>query len=363
MSPQSQSTIRDVAREARVSVATVSRVLNDPQRVRLKTREKVLKAMDHCHYVYNALAGSLSARKTTMLGVVVPTITNPIFARVTKGIQDYAAQNGYSILLGNTDYNEENELHLINLFQEKRIDGVIFNGPWRSAPLILRMKSTNLPFVITWQKVKDKDVNFVAFDNFRSAYHSVEYLIGLGHRRIGMIAGKFSISERALLRWKAYRKCLGDYDLPYEPRYVLEKGYSFPEGEEAMACLLDLPSRPSAVFCGNDILAIGAIVEAKKKGLRIPEDLSITGFDDMEISAFYDPPLTTVAVPAYEMGRMAAKILIENLRGESSKPQQYMLEAQLIVRGSTARIQKKQPAFGARQSAGSKLAVWLSDDR
>jgi DNA-binding LacI/PurR family transcriptional regulator len=338
MNDSARSTVRDVARKAKVSVATVSRVLNSPSRVRLSTREKVLKAMEQCHYVYNALAGSLSARRTAMLGVVIPTITNPIFATVTKGIQDYASHNGYSILLGNTDYNEENELQLINLFQEKRIDGVIFNGPWRSAPLILRMKSANLPFVITWQKVKDKEVSFVAFDNFRSAYRSLEYLIGLGHRRIGMIAGKFTVSERALMRWQAYRKCLGDKGLEYEPRLVLERGYSFADGKEAMAHLLALPSPPTAVFCGNDVLAIGAMVEAKEKGMKIPRDLSIAGFDDMEISAYYDPPLTTVAVPAYEMGRMAAKILIENIRGESQTPQQHVLEANLIIRGSTAAL-------------------------
>ena len=336
MNAYARSTVRDVARKAKVSVATVSRVLNSPSRVRLNTREKVLKAMEQCHYVYNALAGSLSARKTAMLGVVIPTITNPIFATVTKGIQDYAARNGYSTLLGNTDYNEENERRLINLFQEKRIDGVIFNGPWRSAPLILRMKSANLPFVITWQKVKDKDVSFVAFDNFRSAYRSIAYLIGLGHHRVGMIAGKFNVSERALVRWQAYRKCLGDHGLPYDPKLVLEKGYSFSDGKEALDHLLHLPSPPTAVFCGNDVLAIGAMVQAKESGLKIPRDLSIVGFDDMEISAFYDPPLTTVAVPAYEMGRIAAKILIENIRGESPAPQQHVLEANLIVRGSTA---------------------------
>jgi DNA-binding LacI/PurR family transcriptional regulator len=338
MLAHARSTIRDVARKAKVSVATVSRVLNSPSRVRNPTREKVLRAMEQCNYVYNALAGSLSARKTSMLGVIIPTITNPIFATVTKGIQDFAARKGYSTLLGNTDYNEENELRLIHLFQEKRIDGVIFNGPWRSAPLILHMKSANLPFVITWQKIKDRDVNFVAFDNFRSAYRITDYLIGLGHRRIGMIAGKFDVSERALMRWQAYRKCLLDHDLAYDPNLVLEKGYSFSDGKEAMEHLLGLSSSPTAVFCGNDILAIGAMVQAKERGMKIPSDLSVVGFDDMEISAFYDPPLTTVAVPAYEMGRTAAKILIESILGESKTPQQYVLEANLIIRGSTAKI-------------------------
>lgn len=266
MLAHARSTIRDVARKAKVSVATVSRVLNSPSRVRVPTRDKVLKAMEQCNYVYNALAGSLSARKTSMIGVIIPTITNPIFATVTKGIQDYAARKGYSTLLGNTDYNEENELELIHLFQEKRIDGVILNGPWRSAPLILHMKNANLPFIITWQKIKDKDVSFVAFDNFRSAYRITDYLIGLGHRRIGMIAGKFGVSERALVRWQAYRKCLLDHHLIYDPTLVLEKGYSFSDGKEAMEHLLGLSVPPTAVFCGNDILAIGAMFRAKERG-------------------------------------------------------------------------------------------------
>ncbi len=337
MDTNRRSTIRDVARKAKVSGATVSRVLNAPSRVRVNTRDKVLRAMEECNYVYNALAGSLSARKTTTLGVIVPTITNPIFAMVTKGIQDFAGEKGYSIILGNTDYNEENELHLIHLFQEKRADGVILNGPWRNAPIVSHMKNINLPFVVTWQTIDDKEVNFVAFDNFKGAYRIVEYLISLGHRRIGMIAGKFSVSERAVMRWQAYRKCLADHHIPYDPDLVLEKGYTYSDGKEAMARLLMLPSPPSAVFCGNDILAIGAMVFAKEKGLHIPGDLSVVGFDDMEISAYYDPPLTTMAVPAYEMGRLAAKILIENIQGDGKTPQQYILETNLIVRGSTGK--------------------------
>ena len=339
MTPQLHSTIRDVARKARVSVATVSRVLNAPEQVRGITRNRVFKAMEQCHYVYNALAGSLSARKTSTLGVIIPTITNPIFAMVTKGIQDLAASKGYSIILGNTDYNEENEMRLLHLFQEKRTDGVILNGPWRNASILPHIKDTKLPFVITWQTVKDKEVNFVAFDNFKGAYRIVEYLIGLGHRRIGMIAGKFSVSERAVMRWQAYRKCLADHDISYDPKMMLEKGYTFFEGKEALARLLTLPSRPTAVFCGNDILAIGAIVMAKEEGLRVPEDLSVVGFDDMEISAYYDPPLTTMAVPAYEMGQLAAKVMIENIRGECKTPQQYILDTNLIVRGSTGKTE------------------------
>jgi len=330
-----RTTIRDVARKANVSVATVSRVLNSPSLVRQKTRTRVLKAMKECRYVYNALAGGLSARKTTTLGVIIPTITNPVFASVTKGIQDYARENGYSIILGNTDYNEENELRLIHLFQEKRADGVILNGPWRDAPVVPLMKGSRLPFVITWQTLQDKEVSFVAFDNFRSAYRIVEYLISLGHRRIGMISGKFSVSERAVMRWKGYRKCLAAHNIPFDPQLVLEKGYTFSDGKEALASLLDLSYPPTAIFCGNDILAIGAIVCAKEKGLHVPRDLSVAGFDDMEISAYYDPPITTMAVPTYEMGQLAAKILIENIQGKVKIPQQYILETKLVIRGST----------------------------
>lgn len=340
MNLQQRTTIRDVARKANVSVATVSRVLNSPSLVRQTTRKRILKAMKECRYVYNALAGGLSARKSTTLGVIIPTITNPVFATVTKGIQDYAREKGYSIILGNTDYDEKNELRLVRLFQEKRADGVILNGPWRDAAIVPLMKRTRLPFVITWQTHQDKDVNFVAFDNFQGAYRIVEYLIGLGHRRIGMIAGRFAVSERAVMRWKGYRKCLANHEIPFDPRLVVEKGYTFSAGKEAMAHLLLLPAPPTAVFCGNDILAIGAIVGAKEKGFRVPGDVSVVGFDDMEISSYYDPPLTTMAVPAYEMGQMAAKILIENVRGEIKTPQQCLLETRLIVRKSADKKEK-----------------------
>jgi DNA-binding LacI/PurR family transcriptional regulator len=340
-----RTTIRDVARKANVSAATVSRVMNTPSLVRVPTRSRVLKAMKDTHYVYNALAGGLSARKTAILGVIIPTITNPVFALVTKGIQDYSRQHGYSIILGNTDYDEENEMRLIHLMQEKRADGLILNGPWRGAPIVPLMKKTRLPFVITWQAPEDRGVNFVAFDKFQSAYRIVEYLAGLGHRRIGMIAGKFSISERALMRWKGYRKCLTDHHISFDPQLVWEKGDSLSDGKEAMSRLLELPSPPTAVFCGNDIMAIGAIVCAKEQGLQVPRDLSVVGFDDLEFSAYYDPPLTTMAVPAYEMGQLAAKILIANIRGETSAPQQYILETKLMIRGSTDK--KENPERGS----------------
>ncbi len=337
-----RTTIRDVARKAGVSVATVSRVLNHFSSVRQETRQRVSRAIEECHYIYNALAGGLSARRTATLGIIVPTITNPVFASVTKGIQDYAREKGYSILLGNTDYNEENELRLIHLFQQKRVDGVILNGPWRNAPIIPLMKETRLPFVITWQTLRDKKVNCVAFDNFRSAYRMVEYLVALGHRRIAMIAGKFSVSERALMRWQGYRRSLAKNKIPLDPALVIEEGYAFSDGKRAMARLLSLPEKPTAVFCGNDILAVGAIACAKENGIRVPEDVSVVGFDDMEISAYYDPPLTTMAVPAYEMGQTAARILVEEIEGKGKKPRQILLQTKLMIRGSAEKRENQR---------------------
>ncbi|HSR14065.1 MAG TPA: LacI family DNA-binding transcriptional regulator [Thermodesulfobacteriota bacterium] len=341
-----RKTIRDVARRAGVSVATVSRVLNSPAVVKQKTRARVLRSMEDCQYVYNAVAGGLSARRTTTIGVIVPTITNPVFATVTKGIQDFARESGYSILLGNSDYDEANELRLIHLFQQKRADGVILNGPWRDAAIVPLMKRTRLPFVITWQTLRDRDVNFVAFDNAGGAYRVVEHLLELGHRRIGMIAGKFSVSERAFIRWEGYRKCLLDHGIRPDPALVVEKGYTFTEGKEGMAQLLGAAGPPTAVFCGNDILAIGAIACAKERGLTVPGDVSVAGFDDMEISAYYDPPLTTVAVPAYEMGRLAAQVLLENIRGEEKRPRQVLLETQLMVRGSVEPLRRARKEKG-----------------
>ena len=181
--------------------------------------------------------------------------------------------------------------------------------------------------------VSDEAINMVAFNNFKSAYEATELLIKLGHRRIAMIPGVFSASERAFRRWKGYKKCLEDYGIEYDADLVIQKMYSFYDGKEAMTSLLK--KQPTAVFCGTDVTAIGALRAIHDAGLKAPDDISVIGYDDSEYATFAYPPLTTVRVPAYEMGRLAAKVLMEIIQDKTERPQRYILDTDLIIRESS----------------------------
>ena len=328
-------TIKDVARISNVSRTTVSRVINKSSLVKESTMKAVYEAMEKSGYVYNAVAGNLSRRKTSIIGLIIPTIKNSIFSLSTLGIQEYAHERGYTVLLGNSNYSKQDENHLLFLFMERRVDGLILTGRGQDPSLIKNLQKKTIPFVITWQTFQsDEDLNFVGFDNFAAAYKMVEYLIGLQHRRIGLIVGRFSKTERALERWKGYEDCLSNHGIEYDPQLIIEKDYSFIEGKEGMQRLLSLHPPPTAVFCASDILAVGAMSSIREKGLSIPGDISIGGFDDNEYASFCVPALTTIRVPTYEMGKLAAQVLIDIVEGQRTYTSHYCLETDLIIRGS-----------------------------
>jgi DNA-binding LacI/PurR family transcriptional regulator len=327
-------TISDIARSVGVSSATVSRVLNSPDIVKEETRNKVLRAMEEQGYSYNALAGGLTRNRTATIGLIIPTITNPIFAISTKGTQTVAKERGYSILLGSTEYSYDVEFDFVSLFYEKRVDGIIFIGApgnIKSMEFLMKLK---IPFVVTWEILQEKDVNFVAFDNIQIARQVTDYLISLGHRQIAMIAGPTTGTTRAYQRVEGYRQSLAAHDLPCDEKRIIHKNYTVEDGKEAMSCLLRENDPPSAVFCGNDILAFGAMAAAKEAGYIVGTNLSIVGFDDLDISRVTDPQLTTVHIPAYRMGKMSGDLLISLIEEEVQQPQQYILDSSLVIRQS-----------------------------
>lgn len=328
-------TISDIAKNVGVSRATVSRVLNQPEKVKPETRDKVLKAMAAQNYVYNAVAGSLSTKHTYTLGLIIPTITNPIFAVSTKGIQDKAGQRGYSILLGSTDYSRRMEFELVKLFQAKQVDGLIFTGAPNAETTVPYLRRCRLPYVVTW--TLEAEAPCVSFDNVKAASHVVDYLWSMGHRRIAMIAGRFAETERAERRWQGYCQALTRHGLVPEERMVLQSAYTVADGRAAMNQVLRRDPRPTAVFCGNDILAYGAMAAVRDQGLAVGRDVSIVGFDDLEMSAVTDPPLTTVRIPGERMGAMGADLLIDALEGRIANTLQCTLETDLIVRQSVMR--------------------------
>ncbi|MCP4671735.1 MAG: LacI family transcriptional regulator [Desulfobacula sp.] len=333
------STILDVAKLAGVSTATVSRVINSPETVREKTREKVTRAMKTCNYKYNALARGFVTKKSNTIGLIIPTINNPVFAESTRGVQDCADKEKIQVILGNTYYQYKQEESLVETLREKQVDGLIITTTNPKGAILKTLLDDDFPFVLLYSTFKKGPLSVVGIDNYQGGYKATEHLIKLGHNRIGMLAGIFTKSDRSFHRWHGYRQCLKNHGIPYDKKLLEQINYSLTGGKDSIKKLLSLQDPPTAVFCSNDYLAIGAMKGAREFGLNLPEDLSITGFDDIHIASYIIPGLTTIRQPAYEMGKLGAKLLFQHI-GNQKKPEQLMLETSLIVRQSTVRAKK-----------------------
>ena len=329
------STILDVARLAGVSTATVSRVLNAPDSVRQETRARVLQAMATCNYKYNALARGFVTKRSNTIGLIIPTINNPVFADSTLGVQEYANAKNIRVILGNSSYQYAQEENLVKALRESQVDGLIITTTNLKGKVLQALAADKFPFVLLFSTVKGGPYSAVGIDNYRGGYLATDHLVALGHRRIGMVAGRFSITDRSFHRWHGYKRCLSDHAIPYDKTLLVQTDYSLSGGRDAIRQLLMLPEPPTAVFCSNDYIALGAIKGAREAGLSLPRELSIVGFDDMQTASYMVPALTTIHQPAYEMGRRAAELLLR-LTDNREKPVQVMLETALIVRESSA---------------------------
>ena len=339
------STIRDVAELARVSTATVSRVINSPAKVSAGTRDRVQQAMQACRYNYNALARGFVTKKSDTIGLIVPAITNPIFAESTRGVQDFANDNGYQVILGNSYYQYENEVKLIKVLRERRVEGLLITTTDLKGRILQSLLDDRFPFVLLYSTVRKGPMSSVGVDNFLGGYRAAEHLIQLKHRRIAMLAGGFHFSDRSFHRWHGYKRCLRTHQIPYDPDLVLQTQYSLVSGREGAKSLLGRNDPPTAIFCSNDYLAIGAMEGAQDLSLQVPGDLSIVGFDDMEIASFITPGLSTIRQPAYTMGKLGVEILLNHIKDQGPGAVHKILETSLVVRNSTARapLKKKRP--------------------
>ncbi len=330
------ATIIDVAKIAGVSTATVSRVINFPGQVKPETRERVERAMKVCRYQYNALARGFVTKKTNTIGLIMPTISNPVFAESTRGIQDIAAKNGFHVILGNSYYDGEKEAKLIEILRERQVEGLIITSTNMKGEALRQLLADGFPFVLLYSTIRKGPMSAVGVDNYLGGYMATEHLVKLGHERIAMLAGSFGISDRSFHRWHGYKKCLWDHKISYAPERLRQTGFGLENAKDCIQKLLALPHPPTAVFCSNDMVALGAMEGAREMGLRIPQDLSVVGFDDMPLSSYVAPRLTTIHQPAYDMGRRAARILMSQTRVESDKAVQQMLPVHLVERDSTA---------------------------
>jgi LacI family transcriptional regulator len=327
-------TIDRIAAEAGVSTATVSRVINQPERVRSEARERVQAVIKRHHYVSDGLAVGLASRRSRLVGLLIPTITNSIYALSTQAIQRVAQQAGYTVLVGVSDFSPEREEQLVQKLLERRVDGLILTGETRAPAIYEKLRRNQVPFIITWRLTSDPALPSVSFDNRKATFAAVDHLVALGHRRIGLICGRSDVNDRALARRDAFIERLAHHGLACDAAMVFERDFEFIEGRGAMHLLLQRQPRPTAVFCANDIQAIGALYECVEAGIAVPGEISIVGFDDVPAAQYITPQLTTVRVPAEEMGHRAAAMLLQAIAG-IEPPGRLELPVDLIVRRSS----------------------------
>lgn len=325
-------TIQDVAAAAGVSVATISRALQNPDLVTEKSRRRVFEAVNRLGYTPNAQARNLRTARTRLVVAVVPDISNPFYSEVIRGVERVAHQNQYSVLLGDTQYSPEREQSYAEMIPRRQADGLITFGPH-----IPRIKSGGrLPIVNACEYVVDRAIASVYVENVKAACEATRYLIDLGHRDIAFVAGRTGspISED---RETGYRQALEAAGIARDPALTATGDFSVESGIRALEFLFSRRHRFTAVFCSNDEMALGALQVIKARGLKVPDDISVIGFDDIHFARYCDPPLTTIAQPKEQIGGEAMNMLIEILKNPAAPARKHQLPAPLVVRGSTGR--------------------------
>ena len=330
-------TLIDVARRAGVSTATVSRCLNDPERVIKTTREKVLKAVRELGYAPNFSARALAAKRTNTVGAVIPTMDNAIFARGLQAFQEELHRNGITLLVSSSQYSPEIEEEQIRTLVARGADALLLIGFDRTEAIYEFLKLRDVPALIAWVYEAGSKTPSIGFDNRAAMRALAEEVLSQGHRRIGFISAESARNDRARARIQGVRDAMQARGLDPNALDLIETPYSTENGAAACQTLLARDVRPSVIMCGNDVLAVGAMQGARAMGLSVPEDVSVTGFDDIELATVVDPPLTTVHVPHREMGREAARILVARLNGQEVENARR-LDTSLRQRGTLARV-------------------------
>jgi LacI family transcriptional regulator len=333
---QSRATIREIARAAGVSIATVSRVINGRPDVSPQTREAVLRVVREHGFSTNRNARALSGGRTGLVGVTLPILEAAYFAVIVSGTAEALYEHDMRIVLCPTLHQHEREVTLLDRLMHGTTDGAILMLPEESNAELRALQETGYPFVVVDPRVQlDQGIPAVSASNASGARAVVEHLLSLGHRRIGAILGPadwMATTERL----NGYRSALAAAGVLAARDLVVESDFSIESGEAAAAALLDLPERPTAIFGFNDNVAIGALRAAEARGLTVPDDLSVVGFDDSEQSGLVTPALTTVRQPLAEMGRMAVSLLLRLLDHQRVEAMNIELATRLVVRESTA---------------------------
>ncbi len=329
-------TIKDIARRANVSHTTVSRALNNKSRIKDETKERILAIARELNYRPNFIARSLVMRKTKTLGLVITTMANPFYTELSQGIEMTARELGYNIILCSTNYNLSTEKQYVEMLRSKGVDGIIFSSAHMNDPNIEELAEEGFPMVLvnrrTYHPLVKEKVDYVGVDNLLGGFLAVEHLIRLGHERIGVIGGS-SESSVGFERLEGGKKALLTYGMRGLDEYFLEGDFLKGSGYRGGKKFLEMREPPTAIFATNDYMALGVYQAFIEGGRRVPEDVALIGFNDIEFTGLKGIELTTIGQKKYEMGAIAVKLLVERIEGgEKESSQEIILKPELIIR-------------------------------
>jgi len=332
---RSVPTLEDVAQLASVSTATVSRCMNLPELVQKHTRDRVMAAIRELGYFPNFGARALMAKRTNTIGAIIPTMDNAVFARGIQAFQEALHEKGITLLISSSSYQEDIEAEQIRTLTARGADGLLLIGHHRSEDIYRFLANRGIPALSAWVYDTTQSRLSIGFNNREAMKNLAEAVISKGHRSIGVISAEQKSNDRASERVFGIYEAIKDAGLAPDALQLIETPYGIENGALAFHELMSRPEAPTVIMCGNDVLATGALRGAKKMGLRVPDDVSITGFDDIELASIADPELTTVHVPHRAMGKQAAQMLIDMVNG-SLPVESFELKTWLCMRESLA---------------------------
>lgn len=330
-------TLSDVARAAGVSTATVSRCLNGKDKIADATREKVMRVVEQLGYTPHFAARVMAAKRSYTIGAIVPTMENAIFARGLQAFQEAAHEKGYTLLVSSSAYRPELEAAQIRALVARGADGLLLIGHAREPAVYDLLKRRGIPMVLAWSHLEGEPHASVGFDNRAAMRMLADQVIAMGHRRVAYISGVVDGNDRAAGRLDGIRDSWQAAGLDDQDLAIMQTPYDIENGAAAFETMMQGTRQPTVVMCGNDVLAAGALSRALDLGYDVPGDVSITGFDDIELARYLRPSLTTVHVPHRDMGRAAAHQLIQQIEGDAP-PVQRQLDVSLTMRQSLRKI-------------------------
>jgi len=333
MTSSPRPTLEDVALLAGVSLGSASRALSVPGQVKPATLERVLRAVDQLGYVRNGPASALASRKTRTIAAVYPTLENPIFAVSIQSMQQTLWNLGYQLLVASHEYRPERELGLLRSIVERGVDGVVLVGTDHDDTVFELLGQYRLPYVLSWSVDEANRRPCVGISYYESAFEMVKAVMEYGHTKIAICPGILNRNERVRARILGAQAALKMAGLELRPEWIIEQPFTFEGGRLAIASLMEGKELPSVLICGTDLQAVGAMAECQSRGISVPEDISITGSDDIELASLVQPPLTTIHIPNVEMGARAAHSIISLIEG-NELPDASPLATKVVIRDS-----------------------------